>query len=59
MYEYVNSGLAPSREMEFHADEVVANVAGIAPFARIALWMQDPVDASANSVLILCRINRE
>ena len=51
MYEFVNIAyLALSREMEFHADEVAANVAGIAPLQESLLRM-DLVDASYNKVL--------
>jgi Zn-dependent protease with chaperone function len=51
MYELINvTYLALSREMEFHADEVAANVAGILPLQESLLRM-DLVDASYNTVL--------
>lgn len=51
MYEFINIAyLALSREMEFHADEVAANVAGIIPLKE-ALLRMDLVDASYNKVL--------
>jgi hypothetical protein len=40
MYEYINiSYMALSREMEFHADEIAANVAGYAPLKESLLRM--------------------
>lgn len=51
MYELINiTYLALSREMEFHADEVAANVAGILPLQESLLRM-DLVDASYNAVI--------
>lgn len=51
MYEYININyLALSREMEFHADEVAANVAGSLPLQESLLRM-DLADHSYNSVL--------
>lgn len=51
MYAFINVAyLAMSREMEFHADEVAANVAGISPLQDSLLRM-DLVDASYNAVL--------
>jgi Zn-dependent protease with chaperone function len=51
MYEYVNINyLALSREMEFHADEVAANVAGSLPLKESLLRM-DLSNHSYNSVL--------
>lgn len=51
MYEVININyLALSREMEFHADEVAANIAGITPLQESLLRM-DLVDSSYNSVL--------
>lgn len=51
MYDYVNLNyLALSREMEFHADEVAANVAGYPPLKHSLLRM-DLADHSYNSVL--------
>ena len=51
MYEFINVAyLALSREMEFHADELAANVAGITPLQESLLRM-DLVDASYNKVL--------
>jgi Zn-dependent protease with chaperone function len=51
MYEYININyLALSREMEFHADEVAANVAGSSPLQESLLRM-DLADHSYNSVL--------
>jgi Zn-dependent protease with chaperone function len=51
MYDFVNlSYMALSREMEFHADEVAANVAGYLPLKESLLRM-DLSDHSFNSVL--------
>lgn len=51
MYEVININyLALSREMEFHADEVAANIAGISPLQESLLRM-DLVDSSYNTVL--------
>lgn len=51
MYEFVNvSYMALSREMEFHADEVAANVAGYLPLKESLLRM-DLADHSYNAVL--------
>jgi Zn-dependent protease with chaperone function len=51
MYEYININyLALSREMEFHADEVAANVAGSLPLKESLLRM-DLSNHSYNSVL--------
>lgn len=51
MYEFVNiSYMALSREMEFHADEIAANVAGYLPLKESLLRM-DLADHSYNSVL--------
>lgn len=51
MYGLINVNyLALSREMEFHADEVAANVAGIHPLQESLLRM-DLVDSAYNSVL--------
>lgn len=51
MYDIININyLALSREMEFHADEVAANIAGISPLQESLLRM-DLVDSSYNSVL--------
>lgn len=51
MYGLININyLALSREMEFHADEVAANVAGIHPLQESLLRM-DLVDSAYNSVL--------
>ena len=51
MYALINMAyLALSREMEFHADEVAANVAGISPLQESLLRL-DIVDASYNAVL--------
>lgn len=51
MYEFININyLALSREMEFHADEVAANVAGYLPLKESLLRM-DLADHSYNSVL--------
>lgn len=51
MYEFVNvSYMALSREMEFHADEIAANVTGYLPLKESLLRM-DLADHSYNSVL--------
>lgn len=51
MYGFINiSYMALSREMEFHADEVAANVAGYIPLKESLLRM-DLADHSYNSVL--------
>ncbi|WP_298121966.1 M48 family metallopeptidase [Flavobacterium sp.] len=51
MYEFININyLALSREMEFHADEVAANVAGYIPLKESLLRM-DLANHSFNSVL--------
>ncbi len=51
MYGVVNiSYMALSREMEFHADEIAANVAGSAPL-KDSLLRMDLADYSFNSVL--------
>ncbi len=51
MYEFININyLALSREMEFHADEVAANVAGYLPLKESLLRM-DLADHSYNSVI--------
>jgi Zn-dependent protease with chaperone function len=51
MYDYVNLNyLALSREMEFHADEVAANIAGFLPLKQSLLRI-DLADHSYNSVL--------
>jgi len=51
MYEYVNiSYMALSREMEFHADEIAANVAGYLPLKESLLRM-DLAAHSYNTVL--------
>lgn len=51
MYEFVNiSYMALSREMEFHADEIAANVAGYLPLKESLLRM-DLADHSYTSVL--------
>lgn len=51
MYEFINvSYMALSREMEFHADEVAANVAGYLPLKESLLRM-DLADHSYNAVL--------
>jgi Zn-dependent protease with chaperone function len=51
MYEFVNiSYMALSREMEFHADEIAANVAGYLPLKESLLRM-DLADHSYNIVL--------
>lgn len=51
MYDFVNiSYMALSREMEFHADEVAANVAGYLPLKESLLRM-DLADHSYNAVL--------
>ena len=51
MYDYININyLALSREMEFHADEVAANVAGYLPLKESLLRM-DLADHSYNSVI--------
>lgn len=51
MYAFINVAyLALSREMEFHADEVAANVAGISPLQESLLRM-DIVEAAYNAVL--------
>ncbi len=51
MYDFVNvSYLALSREMEFHADEVAANVAGYEPLKN-SLMRIDLADHSYQSVL--------
>ena len=51
MYDYININyLALSREMEFHADEVAANVAGFLPLIESLLRM-DLADHSYNSVI--------
>lgn len=51
MYDYININyLALSREMEFHADEVAANVAGFLPLKESLLRM-DLADHSYNSVI--------
>ncbi|MBK8874216.1 MAG: M48 family metalloprotease [Bacteroidetes bacterium] len=51
MYEFVNVRyLALSREMEFHADEIAANVAGFLPLKESLLRM-DLADHSYNTVL--------
>jgi Zn-dependent protease with chaperone function len=51
MYEFININyLALSREMEFHADEVAANVAGFLPLKESLLRM-DLADHSYNSVI--------
>ncbi len=51
MYEFVNiSYMALSREMEFHADQIAANVAGYLPLKESLLRM-DLADHSYNTVL--------
>lgn len=51
MYNFINiSYMALSREMEFHADEIAANVAGYIPLKESLLRM-DLADHSYNSVL--------
>lgn len=51
MYDFININyLALSREMEFHADEVAANVAGSLPLKESLLRM-DLADHSYNSVI--------
>ena len=51
MYDFINvSYMALSREMEFHADEIAANVAGYLPLKESLLRM-DLADHSYNSVL--------
>jgi Zn-dependent protease with chaperone function len=51
MYDFVNvSYMALSREMEFHADEIAANVAGYLPLKESLLRM-DLADHSYNNVL--------
>jgi hypothetical protein len=51
MYDFININyLALSREMEFHADEVAANVAGFLPLKKSLLRM-DLADHSYNSVI--------
>lgn len=51
MYGLININyLALSREMEFHADEVAANVAGITPLQESLLRM-DLVDTAYNAIL--------
>jgi Zn-dependent protease with chaperone function len=51
MYEFVNIRyMALSREMEFHADEIAANVAGYLPLKESLLRM-DLADHSYNTVL--------
>jgi len=51
MYDFININyLALSREMEFHADEVAANVAGFLPLKESLLRM-DLADHSYNSVI--------
>lgn len=51
MYDFVNvSYMALSREMEFHADEVAANIAGYLPLKESLLRM-DLADHSYNAVL--------
>jgi len=51
MYEFINTSyLALSREMEFHADEVAANVCGYPPLKNSLLRM-NLADHSFNSVL--------
>ena len=51
MYDYININyLALSREMEFHADEVAANVAGFLPLKESLLRM-DLAAHSYNSVI--------
>lgn len=51
MYEFINvSYMALSREMEFHADEIAANVAGYLPLKESLLRM-DLADHSYNAVL--------
>ena len=51
MYDFININyLALSREMEFHADEVAANVAGFVPLKESLLRM-DLADHSYNSVI--------
>lgn len=51
MYEFVNiSYMALSREMEFHADEVAANIAGYQPLKE-ALLRLDLANYSYNSVI--------
>lgn len=51
MYEYVNkSYMALSREMEFHADEIAANVTGYEPLAKSLLRM-NLASHSFNAVL--------
>jgi Zn-dependent protease with chaperone function len=51
MYEYINiSYMALSRQMEFHADEVAANIAGASPLKESLLRM-DLADASYQAVL--------
>lgn len=51
MYDFININyLALSREMEFHADEVAANVAGFMPLKESLLRM-DLADHSYNSVI--------
>ncbi|WP_306353022.1 M48 family metalloprotease [Flavobacterium sp. '19STA2R22 D10 B1'] len=52
MYEFINlSYMGLSREMEFHADEVAANVAGYMPLKESLLRME-LADYSYNSVLL-------
>ncbi len=51
MYEFINvSYMALSREMEFHADEIAANVAGYLPLKESLLRM-DLAEHSYNAVL--------
>ncbi len=51
MYEFINvSYMALSREMEFHADEIAANVTGYLPLKESLLRM-DLADHSYNAVL--------
>lgn len=51
MYDYINvSYMALSREMEFHADEIAANVAGYLPLKESLLRM-DLANLSFNAVL--------
>ena len=51
MYDFININyLALSREMEFHADEVAANVAGFLPLKESLLRM-DLADHSYNAVI--------
>lgn len=51
MYDFVNkSYMALSREMEFHADEIAANVAGYLPLKESLLRI-DLADHSLNAVL--------